>query len=751
MQSFTRWYTEQSEFLDERPDLATDWKWLILVSALAYGIAVVLRLAEAPAWDLPIFQVNGERIMATHDTYSWLAGAKGINQYSVFGLSALLRGLSALTGAPYWKIAFWAPAYLAGFTAIVCTFWGWLVGGRRPAIVAGVLGAISPGFFFRSRLGYFDTDVFTLLMPLTIGLFLAFLLAPCCARAWRPSAAERDKAPELPNFLPWAALCFGLFTRVAHFAHDDVQLVGVALFWIATLVGMATALPGRRVAILALLVVYGMAAYGGTRHYSMGMIQDPTKLDLMSLALSAGLAFVLHKRPQPLRALLNNPALWLALFAALLFLGDLLAPIGPVSAKILGYFKPALDSVGGGAGGAAGPQYPGITQSIREAKNVADWTMFFSGVSAGTVAGLLGLLGFFLALVFRPALALMLPLAVLGFLSLKMGVRFAMFGGPAFALGLGMVVHWSLKLVFHRTGVNPRALTLAQILTAGVCLISYASIYKDFKPTPVLGAPHAEALQKLKAIAPKGAEVWTWWDFGYATQYYAERMTPTDGGKHAGRDIYPTALALTTPSFRQAAQVITLSASLNHDPASRWDTLPASDVKTALESMAQVDQPQQPTPPQYFVACWENVGLLHWISYYGSWDLVTGKGRNAKVQTLNDAFNVDAARGLLVLRSSGPIPISSVDYLSTQGTKRARFGFNPGAPHLVINDGTKQAVLMDDMAYDSMAVQLLVGEASRPEQARYFKLVYDGFPYVRIYQILPPANQAQGQEEAFKQ
>jgi len=751
MQSFTRWYTEQSEFLDERPNLSTDWKWLVLVSVLSYCIAVVLRLAEAPSWALPLFQVNGETIMATHDTYSWLAGAKGVNQYTDFGMSALLRGLFAATGAPFWKIAFWTPAFLAGLTAIISTLWGWIVGGRRTAIVAGMLGAISPGFFFRSRLGYFDTDVFTLLMPLTIGFFLAFLLAPCCSRAWRPSTAERDETPELPSFLPWAALCFGLFTRVAHFAHDDVQLIGVALFWISLVVGMATALPGRRVSVLALLVVYGLAAYGGARHFALSMVLSPTMLDIACLALAVVLAILLRMRPQRLLVALNHPALWLVFLVALVFLGGLLAPIGPIGAKILGYFKPALDSVGSGAGGVAGPQYPGITQSIREAKNVTDWTMFFSGISTGTIAGVLGTVGFFVALAFRPALALMLPLAVLGFLSLKMGVRFAMFGGPAFALGLGIAVHWTLKLVFSRTGVNPRALTLAQILTAGICLITYANLYQTIKPTPVLGAPHAEALMKLKAIAPKGAEVWTWWDFGYATQYYAERMTPIDGGKHAGRDIYPTALALTTPSFRQAAQVITLSASLNHDPASRWDTLPAADVKTALESMAFVDQPQQPTPPQYFVACWENVGLLHWISYYGSWDLATGTGHNAKVQTVNDAFNVDPARGLLVQRSSVPIPLSSVDFLSTQGVKRARFSFNPGAPHLVVNDATKQAILMDDMAYDSMAVQLLVGETSRPEQARYFKLVYDGFPYVRIYQILPPASQAQGQEEAFKQ
>ena len=92
-----------------------------------------------------------------------------------------------------------------------------------------------------------------------------------------------------------------------------------------------------------------------------------------------------------------------------------------------------------------------------------------------------------------------------------------------------------------------------------------------------------------------------------------------------------------------------------------------------------------------------------------------------------------------------------MDFLSTQGVRRSQFPINQNGPHLVINDATKQAMLMDDMAYNSMAVQLLIGDPSRAEQSRYFKLVHEGFPYVRIYEILPPAKLDKGQEEAFNQ
>lgn len=751
MHAFFRRYTQASDFLDERPDFAADWKWLAAIAALAYAVTLAVRLMDAGSWAAPGLAVAGETIMATHDTYGWLAGAKGVNQFAPYGMSALARGLAALTGAPLWKVGFWSPAYLASLVAVVTALWGWLLGGRRAAILAGAIGALAPGFYMRSRLGYFDSDIFTLFMPLTIGLMLAVLLNFCCTRAWLPGEAERAQAPApLPASAPWLALGFGLFARVAHFAHDDIRILGMLLFWLALVIGAVAARPGRRLDALSLLTVYGLAAYLTTRHWGAGVFLL-TGFDMVGIAAAAALAFLLWKCPVAARPVLEHPWAWLALLAAVIFLGDLLSPLGDFWTKALSYFKPVMEAGGAGAGGVPGPKYPGIAQSIREAKNVADWGNFLAGVSLTSWLGGLSALGMLAALALRPVLALMLPLIGMGVLSLYMGVRFAMFGGPAFALGLALGLHWLLKALLDKTGVRDSALTLAQILAAGFVLVGYAVHYQSFTPTPVVAAPHAAALMKLKTVAPRDAQVWTWWDFGYATQYYAERMTPTDGGKHAGRDIYPTALAFSTPSFRQAAQVITLSAGMGNDPAGKWDKLPARDVQAALEGLAQADQPLPPAPPQFVVACWENITLLYWMSFYGTWDLVAGRGTHAKTQNVTEAFNVDPARGVMVFRASQPITVSSVDLLSTQGTRRTSFPGNAGHPHLVINDVAKQAILMDDLAYNSMAVQLLIGDAARPEQARFFKLVHEGFPLVRIYEVLPPATEAKAQTEAFTQ
>ena len=767
-----RGYLLVSEQLDDRPDFASDWRGLCLVLGLGYFFTVCVHLLGVSNWAGPEFRVGAERLLSTHDAYCWLAGAKGVNGYARFGMARLAALLASLSGQPLWAIGFWSPPFFAGLTAVATGLWGWRLAGARAAIIPALLGALAPGFFFRSRLGYFDSDVFTELMPLVLGFFLATLLAPFCSRAWRPTASElagreAGGAPgktgdagaaspaRLPAWLPWVALAFGLFARVAHFAHDDVQPLGVGLYWLALGLVAVVGLPGRRVAALRLLFVYGLAAYAGPRRFGADVFSLGLA-DLPGLMLTCGLAYVLS-RPAPPRRLtswFDKPWPWLVAIALLALAGGLLLPLGAFWAKAASYFKPVADIAA-----ASAPKYPGITQSIREAKNVADVGMALAGMAVSTTVGGIGVLGLLGLLAFRPAVLLLAPTALLGFSSLVLGTRFTMFGGPVLALGLGAAVHWAVKGAALALGRGAGAARLAQILVAGGCLLAYAGVYAVTPATAVLSAGPARALIAYReaeasgpnGIRPNGPELWTWWDFGYATQYFAERMTPCDGGRHAGRDIYATALALTTDSYRQAAQIIRLSASRGDDPAKVWDTMPATAVRDEIRALREHDVALPPVRPQHLVVAWENLLLLHWISYYGSWDVVTGQGRHAGVSVVRQAASVDRENGTLTRRGGGAsVPLASAEILSDKGGQRLDMPEHPGGLHLVVNAEAGQAVLLDDAAYGSMAVQLLIGDPARPEAARYFKLLHEGFPLVRIYEVLPgpsPAEQAKAEKQ----
>lgn len=778
MKSIRSTYIELNEFLDERPNPAADFKWVALLALAGYLVTLGVRLLEVLAWDHPAFFIGDERILATHDAYCWLAGAKGINEYAHFGMARLAALLAQLTGAPLWSIGFWAPAFLGSLTAVATCLWAWLLAGRRAAILPAMLGALSPGFFYRSRLGYYDSDVFTQLMPLLLGFCLAALISHSCSRSWLRGAPE-TQAP-LPGkqhwvaWLPWLALGFGLLARVAHSAHDDIHPLGIGLYWLALGLVALAGLPGQRVSALRLLIIYGLAAYAGPRRFGAEVFH-PGLAELFAVALAAGTALLVWKHSQrgplgvsqgPDKTLarridsrwIDSPWPWLAALVLMTAACGLLLPFGPFWAKVLSYFKPVADaSLGAGAatGIAEGlrPIYPGITQSIREAKNVADWIAFFSAVSVSSLAGAASLVGLVALLLLRPAFLLLVPMTILGLASLKLGSRFAMFAGPVCALGLGIGMHWLGKALQHRFGTAPRLLIWAQVLlAAGFVLLDYAPRYAAATPTPVLAPSHAEALVRLKSLAPKDAEVWTWWDFGYATQYFSERMTPSDGGKHGGRDIFATALVLTTPSYRQAAQLIQLSASQNNNPARRWDTMSALDVKQELNALKTTDQALPTARPQHLVVCWENLTLFYWISYYGSWDVVSGHGAHAGVMLLNEPFSIDRDTGTITLkRGDRTLPLASAEIVDHKGLRQIKMPENTGGLHLLVNEPSRQALLLDDMAYSSMAVQLLLGNPDRPEQSRYFKLLHEGFPLVRIYEVLPPAKGPAPQAKAKNQ
>jgi len=745
-------YARLADFLDDRPDFAADWRTLTLVLALGYCVTLGVRLLETPNWDIPGVMAGGERILATHDAYCWLAGAKGVNSYADFGMSRLAALLSGITGQPLWAVGFFAPAFLGSLTAVAAGLWGWLLGGRRAVLIPALMGALSPGFYFRSRLGYYDSDVFTQLMPLLLGFFLAALIAPYCSRAWRATQQERENPAAPPPCAPWLAFCFGLVARVAHFAHDDIHPLGVGLFWLALGLLALGGLRGKRTAGLGLLVVYGLAAYAGQRHFGFAVFA-PTPADLAGIALAALSAWMLWcctppAGPPPDRISAwfatwgGKPWPWLAALAALALACGLLLPLGAFWAKALSYFKPVAEAgLAVATAGGPPPSYPGITQSIREAKNVADIATALAGLSVGTTLGVASLLGVLAMLALRPAALLLAPMVLLGFASMVLGTRFTMFGGPVFALGLGLGLHWTAKALARRFGRGEGLLPWCPGLVAAACLLfGYIPLYMDTRPTPVLSAAHAEALQACRTFAPRDADIWTWWDYGYATQYFAERTTPTDGGRHAGRDIYATALALTTDSFRQASQVIRLSAGQGNDPARRWDAMPARDVRAELSGMRGHDLGLPDTRPQLLVVCWENLTLLYWISFYGTWDVVSGQAKHAAASTLRESVNLDRTAGEVVRNKNGSrVPLASAEILSQKGLERIALPERQGGAHLLVNERSNQAMLLDDLAYNSMAVQLLVGDPARPEQARYFKLLHEDFPLVRIYEVLPEA------------
>ena len=97
----------------------------LLLFLTVYGASVGVRLAEAPSWQDPGLQVQGEKLQATHDAYFWLAGAKDTSRDPDRALARITDWVHSATGIQYGNLGFWLPAFLAPLAVIPFVLLGW--------------------------------------------------------------------------------------------------------------------------------------------------------------------------------------------------------------------------------------------------------------------------------------------------------------------------------------------------------------------------------------------------------------------------------------------------------------------------------------------------------------------------------------------------------------------------------------------------------------------------------------------------
>jgi dolichyl-diphosphooligosaccharide--protein glycosyltransferase len=390
--------------------------------------------------------------------------------------------------------------------------------------------------------------------------------------------------------------------------------------------------------------------------------------------------------------------------------------------------------VGEADGGASGLVYPDIGASVRETRTV-HWMASLQGAAFFWWLGIAGLLGFVYLSAKRPIALLLAPMLVMGLLSLRLGVRFAMFAGPVLVLGViipldGWLAGWQPA---RRRGIPASAVISGAMLLVGIAFVQRAVARLPIEP--VLSPPHAAALRTLRSRAGAEGLIWTWWDYGYASEYFAGLPAFANGGRNSGQYLFPLGRVLGSDDLRTSARMMGFSAARGGAPWEVWDAWGPEAVDAWLDRLPEAAPEANTSIPQYLVVQWEAIALLPWIQHYGSWDFTDGVGVSSEVLQFSQPLELDLENGRFTERSGRAFDLSSADLLSSSGVRHFAFPQNGGGLHLLMRMDSYAAYLLDDRAYRSALVTLLLAPGSSFDATAPFQLLVDGTPDVRVLQL----------------
>ena len=687
--------------------------WLTLgICILAFSLSAGMRLLEFPRWDPAEHQVDDEYILATHDAYFWVAGAEGVNQRSDGTPMAILLGVGAVLfqNSPA-QIAFWAPVFLAALAAIPIALWALQLGAPYAAPLAAVLGSLAPAFYSRTRLGYYDTDWATSFFPLMIGWLLMVWIQP---RLRVPKHTEDDESTA--RFELQKPTIIVLVVAVGTPWHSFIALYLISLLWIAT----------------AFVVLFGRK---GTKGSSFTV--------LLAIALTVGLGWwgavlgltLLWARGRFTQAF-GHPWAWrvtiLILVIFLMFL---------TWTQFEGYISTTLSTYAAWLMQDIAPNsikttliYPEIVASLRETQQLSVPDTF-KGIGFFKLAGILGVLGYGIMLWKKPITVFLFPLLLLGFASIRLGARFTMFAAPVVFLGLFVPLDWSVAHVSQKYGWGNKTRGLIAVISLILGLVLVYQTYARLPIEPAVSKSHAETLLELGEIAHPESTVWTWWDYGYATQHYSGLSTFSDGGRNSGEYLFTLGHVFGSQDSHHSAGMVRFAVEEEHLPWDSWGNWDEGEMETWLDELGNYDDQGSLDLPQYLVVQWEAVPFLPWIQYYGSWDFDEGEGQQSRVVQVVSPVQLDLETGEFIVEGEGTGFVVTVDILDEGGAQHYDYPENAGGPHLLLDAASSQVLLLDEQAYESILVQLLISVPGELTNAEPYVLMIDGFPSTRVFRL----------------
>jgi dolichyl-diphosphooligosaccharide--protein glycosyltransferase/undecaprenyl-diphosphooligosaccharide--protein glycosyltransferase len=668
----------------------------------------------------------GQLMINTNDGYYFATGAKDIlegivaedrQRASAFcvsqGMVMLTVYAAKLLPFSFESIILYMPSVISSLIVIPIVLTGRLMGHTLLGFFAALLGSVTLSYYNRTMVGYYDTDMFSVLLQFTI---LYALLALAYKKTFISVAVAALFMLAYPYFYPQGmTLIYAMFIILVVYLFVEYKSIVV--------INETRDFDENTFSFYGSIVLLSIPL----------MLTLPVEVRLV-LFLALSVLFLKIK-------LQERHVLYLALAFLLAFLwfGNVFELI---VFKVMSYTNRGVEEVG--------LHFYQVVQTVREAGTIP-FSVMAERISGSMLGVMLSLVGYIVLVLRHKPFIVALPLIGVGVLSLWAGLRFTVYAVPVAALSAVYLFHVITKQVSQKKSIYVLAMTL---MTAGLLYPNITHII-DYKVPTVLNETEVNDLAKLDAMASPKDYTLAWWDYGYPIWYYSDTNTLIDGGKHTN-DNFIISKIMQSSSADLAANLSRLAVETYVDSnySEVADTLFKNKQKDQLDPnafLSELDDPAYALPKKtrdvYLYLPFRMMSIFPTVAVFGNLDLTTGKeerdfvfyptqatGQNQGVLSFSNGIVFDANKGEIVL---GQQTKSVKQFIITQNTTEGKVqvqaqNYQADGEYVVMFlKSYGQFVVMDTQTFESMYVQMFIlGKYDE----RLFELVVSS-PYTKIYKL----------------
>jgi len=690
------------------------WKEIGILILIAYSFSFLIRMIWVWQFqDNPSFLWNDQFMINTNDGYFFssaveylLNGAHADNPRvriaieSYPGMVYTTYFLTKYTPFSLETVIFYIPAVISSLVVIPLILTGKLIKLPWVGFFSALLGSIVCSYYNRTMVGYYDTDMFSVLLQFTVLYF--FLLS---------IYVKDDK-----NVL-WLALTLLIYP---YFYPQGLSLI---------------------YAIFILWTFYQLIFQREERNSYLFVIVASVALWAVPIWLKVILILLVFAFLEQIKNKIDNKKFfYLTLLALLVFFF-----FGNVFSLILGkvsiYFNRGVEE--------SGLHFYQVIQTVREAGKIS-WDIVADRIIGHPILLALSLIGYVLLVIRHKPFILALPLIGIGVLAHWAGLRFTVYAVPVAAFSV-IYFFYLLSKYIENTKMAYSVFVIFSLLA----LEPNISHIIDYKVPTVLNKTEVQDLEMLKKISNPKDFTLSWWDYGYPIWFYSDTSTLIDGAKHHN-DNFIISKIMQTSSQQLAANLSRLAVEtyVSSDYKIVADTMFRNKQKDQVDPnliLSELESSTYTLPQKtrdiYLYLPYRMMRIFPTVAVFGNLDLTTGKeerkiafypsqavSNKEGVLAFMNGIIFDTKRGVIRLgQQEEAVKYFMVTQYAPDGQLKLQSQlYHADAEYVVLfMQSYGQFVVMDMETFNSTYVQMFMLEKYDKD---LFELVVSS-PYSKIYKL----------------